>query len=237
MWLAVYLSFYVPRRHNLVEAYLTQGETVIGDVYVNRAKRSAVALTFYGHVVYSEGSKLVRRKVQVYERYTRELAAILCLPGFPFSGQPKVDLEIDREVIELNSYRMGILFWFSWAWAIFCVLAPMYIIAVLKILDSENGNVATDWQPDVNQEKFIMVFYVGAFAIIPVAALFLNLVAWILHKRWMTLQHVILEHGEPPNEPERGCCFDDEECESIEANEYIPPESTITEGIKKVGIA
>lgn len=184
---------------------------------------------------------MIRRKVQVFERYTRERAAILYLPGLPHSGQPKVDLEIDREVIEMNRPRMEILYWYSWAWAAFCMLAPLYIIKVLKGFDSENEAAANVWQPDVNRGEFITWFYISAFAIIPVAAFLWNLASWLLYKRWMTSQHRVLEDGEPANEPERGsCCFDDEDCESIEPSDYVPPVSpkaTDTEGIAKVGVA
>jgi hypothetical protein len=236
MLLAVYLTFYVPRRHNLVEAYLTQGETIIGDVYYNRKKRGVAALTSYGKVVYPRpgDSRMIRRKVQVFERYTRERAAILYLPGLPCSGQPKVDLEIDREVIELNRPRMEILFWYSYAWAAFCMLAPIYIIKVLKVLDA---NYVAVWQPDANLGDFPMWFFISAFAIIPVVAFLWNLAGWLLYKRWMTSQHRVLEEGEPGNEPERGCCFDDEDCESIDAADYVPPSPKVSgaEGTPQVG--
>lgn len=234
LMLAVYLTFYVPRRHNLVEAYLTQGETVIGDVYFNRKKRGTVSLTSYGHVVYPHDSKLIHRQVQVFERYTREVAAILYLPGLPLSGQPKVDLEIDREVVELNRPRMEILFWYSWAWAAFCALAPLYIIEVLKVFNHVD---ATVWQPDANQSKVIAWSYVAALTIIPAMAFFWNVAAWLWYKRWMTVQHKVLEEGQPANERERGCCFDDDECESIDARDYVPPSANDTDGITKVGIA
>lgn len=232
MLLAVYLTFYIPRRHNLVETYLTQGETVIGDVYFNRKKRGFVSLTSYGHAVYPHPSdtKMIRRKVQIFERYTRERAAIVYLPGMPCSGQPKVDLEIDREVIELNRPRMEILLRYSWACASFCVLGCLYIIHVLKTI----GANAAAWQPDVVKGNSIMWYYLSASAIIPVVAFLWNAAAWYWYERWMTSQHRILEDGEPANEPERGCCFDDEECESIEAADYIPPSP---EGTAQVGAA
>jgi hypothetical protein len=209
--LAMYLTFYVPRRHGIINEYLTKGETVIGTVYFNR-KKFGLSLTSYGHVVYEHDSKMVRRKVQVFERYTRELAAILRLPGLPHSGQPKVDLEIDRDVIELNRSRVKVLVWYAWAWSVFCMLGPIYIVEILKVLQSRNPDSAGN---------FTSWFYILAFVLIPSLSLLWNWSAWTLHRRWMTLQHKILEDGESPNEPERGCCFDDDDCESIQMTDYV----------------
>ena len=50
--LATYLVYYVPRRHALTKAYLTQGQVVIGDVYYNRKKRAIGALSSYGSAIY-----------------------------------------------------------------------------------------------------------------------------------------------------------------------------------------
>jgi hypothetical protein len=198
------------------------------------------SLTSYGHVVYPHpgNSNMIRRKVRVFERYTRERAAIIYLPGMPCSGQSKADLEIDREVIELNRPRMATLLWYSWTCASVSILGCLYILHVLKNLGTNNAAVNV-WQPDVNLGNSIMWYYLSVLAFIPVAACLWNVIAWYLYKRWMTSQHRVLEDGEPANEPDHGCCFDDEECESIEVADYIPPspKSTDTEGIAKVGIA
>ena len=97
------------------------------------------------------------------------------------------------------------------------------------------GKEAANWK-----EKFITAFYIVAFVIIPVVAFLWNVSAWLLYKRWMTSQHRVLEDGEPANEPEqRSCCFDDDECEAVDAADYVPPspKATDTEGIKQVGFA
>jgi hypothetical protein len=216
--LAMYLTFYVPRRHDLVKDYLVRGESIIGTVYFSR-KKYGLSLSSYGHVVYEHDLKMIRRKVQVYERYTRELAAILCLPGLPHSGQPKLDLEIDRDVIELNSPRLKVLVWYTWAWSFFCMIAPIHIVKILKVIEARNPATTSN---------FSVWYYVLAFLVIPSISALWNGVAWTSHKRWMTLQHKVLEDGELPIEPERGCCFDDEECESVQMSDYVqmPPSTT-----------
>lgn len=194
--LAVYVTFYIPRRHKLVEAYLRQGETVIGDVIFGRNTWGIMSLTSYGHVEYTHPDKdkhvTIRRKVHLYERYSRELTAILYLPGQPTSGQPKLDLEIDRDVSELNSERLQILLWYSWAWSMFCLVAPLYILKVMNDL-AEEGNEENVWQPENNVDvgNFVKIYCILAYVVIPATSLFINLLAWFWHKRSMTVAHTL----------------------------------------------
>lgn len=224
--LAGYLTYYIPRRHSLVEEFLTRGETVIGDVYYTNRKRwiPCVGLTSYGTVVYRhplDATALLQRKVRIFERYTRERAAIVVLPDYPYSGQPKVDLEIDREVVAINKRRRQMLTYFAWIWFAFCLLAPTYVVHILQRLDS---GFESPWQPDIDISNFPTLFYVLAFAVIPVVCLVWNVVASLIHNRWMKTQHRAIEEGEFVNEPDMsGCCFDDADCESIEVPKYHPP--------------
>jgi hypothetical protein len=227
-----YLTIYVPRRHRLIETYLAEGIVAIGDVYVNNKKRKGlnlVSLTAYGSAVYTHPDDVttrIKRRVDVFERYTRERAAVLYLQGLPCSGQPKVDLEIDRDVYELNRDRMKILFWYTWAWVIFSLLAPIHIVMVLEALETD-GSETKVWEPDVNVgTNFSLLFYLATFIGIPVISILWNLVAWYVHKGWMTRQHKQLKVDEPvfeEDEGRTGCCFDDEDCETIEASDYKPP--------------
>jgi len=233
--LAVYLSLYMPRRHNLVKAYLEQGEKIIGNVYYSRKKHAGLALTATGHVVYpfpGDASRIIRRKVYVYERYTRELAALLYLPGQPLSAQPRLDLEIDRDVTELNQERVSILTQYAWAWCVFCLLAPLYILKVIDKLNNRDIQAEEKgvYQPDTNVGNISTLYYVLAFAVIPVSCVLFVALAWFMHKRWMTKQHKELEDGEPPEPSSQGCCFDDDGCESIEATDYVPPKPKTDEG-------
>ena len=128
---------------------------MIGDVYYNRKKRGVEAISAKGTAVYThpdDATVTLKRRVRVFERYTRERAAILHLPGMPFSGQPKTDLEIDRDVSHMNQARLKILMWYSLAWTIFCALAPIYILRVLKRLDA--NEFLSPLQPDINLGSF-----------------------------------------------------------------------------------
>jgi hypothetical protein len=210
--LEVYILVFVPLRHALINEYISQGETVIGNVYYNPSKHN-MTLTSHGHVVYEHESKRIRRKVQIFERYTRELAAILTLPGLPFSGQPKVDLEIDRESFELNRSRMNMLAWYVGAWSFFCFVAPAYIVRNIGMIRSNNESGLASGP--------FLIFILLTLLVIPVVAIIWIYAMWIMHKRWMTLQHKILNDDELVDEPRSGCCFDDHDCESVQMTDYV----------------
>lgn len=245
MLLAFYLMFYVPRRHTLIGSYLTQGETVIGDVFFETEdhqshvclQQRVFALTSYGHVVYPQPdtasptpstgmAQMVRRKVPIFERYTRERSAIVLLPGMPHSGQPKLDLEIDLQVIVVNHHRLEILRYYAWAWTAFCTLAPLYIVKVLnELIEDNNQQYETVWQPDVGSGRFVLWFYISAFAFIPAMSIFWIFASWFYYKHWMTNQHKIVANhpASPRTKHAQSCCFDDTDCESIEIAKYTPP--------------
>lgn len=229
--LEMYILVFVPLRHALINQYIIHGETVIGNVYYKPRKHN-LTLTSHGHVVYEHESTRIHRKVPVFERYTRELAAILILPGLPYSGQPKVDLEIDHDSCELNRPRIKILTWYVAAWSLFCFVAPAYIVGNIGMIRSKNGSGSTSGP--------ILIFIIVTICVIPVVVFIWIYAMWIVHKRWMTLQHKILYDDELPDEPRSGCCFDDHNCESVQMTDYVhmPVLETATAGKKsRQGIA
>lgn len=220
--LVAYLFIYVPRRHALIEEYLSKGKTVIGDIYFNRQKRTPLlGLTAYGNAVYThpKTGELLKRKVRVFERYTRERAAIVLLPDMPYSGQPKLDLEIDREVTDLNQKRLKILSYYAVFWLIFAHVAPIYIITIMQKIANPD---APPWQPDIDVDSFPMWYYIASFVLSPLLVVGWTFASWFWHKRWMTYQHKRLNEGDAYYEP-TNCCFDDDDYESIEIADYLPP--------------
>jgi hypothetical protein len=229
--LEAYILFFVPLRHALIHQYLSQGETVIGNVYYKPSKHN-LTLTSHGHAVYEHESTRIRRKVQVFERYTRELAAILILPGLPYSGQPKVDLEIDRDSFELNKPRMNILAWYVGVWSLFCFVAPTYIVRNIGLIDSNNGSGSAIGP--------LLIFILVTLCVIPVVVFIWIYAMWIMYKQWMTLHHKILDDDELADEPQSGCCFDDHDCESVQMTDYVhmsAPETTTAGKKVKLGLA
>lgn len=229
--LEMYILVFVPIRHALIYQYLNQGETVIGNIYYKPSKQN-MTLTSHGHVVYEHESKRISRKVQIFERYTRELAAILILPGLPSSGQPKVDLEIDRDSFELNKPRMKILAWYVGVWSMFCFIAPAYIVRSIGVIRSTNGSGSA-------RGPFLL-FILVTLCVIPAVASIWIYTMWIFYKRWMTLQHKVLDDDELADQPRSACCFDDHDCESVQMTDYVhmPASETTTKGKKSwLGIA
>ncbi len=53
----------------------------------------------------------ITKKVRVYHRYPREQVSILVLPEYPYSGQPKIDMEADwasfAKYVGLSSFSSG----------------------------------------------------------------------------------------------------------------------------------
>jgi hypothetical protein len=284
--LVAYLLYYVPRRHQLIREYLSHGTTVIGDVYFNRHNKmgglcgrllSSTQQPAYGYAVYPHNHPttnggtdkataepvLLRRQVRVFERYTRERAAIIILPGLPYSGQPKMDLEIDRDVTDLNQHRLQLLSRYAIGWLVFCVLAPIFIVETIRSLDQKNqnnNNGATNedggedvdndpppWQPDIDLHHFPSWYYLMSFVVLPITVLLWTMILWWWHRRWMTYQHNVLllsdneavggggDYYERQRDHPTGCCFDDEDCESIEIKDYQPPRTNVVERDAKRG--
>lgn len=211
--LAFYLIFYVPRRHNLVKRYLTEGITIIGDVYYsNRASKRWGYLTSYGTVVYSHPNRetplVIQRQVLVHEKYTRERTGLLHLPEQPCSALPKEDLQIDYDVSQLNKDRLHFMKMFSLGWLAFSLLCPLYILFVLYEMDS-NKDDNLFWLPDYDQDYAFYVYFGFLFIVIPLCSVSLNVIGWKMHEHWMISKHKILLEGDPI--VPYGCCYDDDD--------------------------
>jgi hypothetical protein len=228
--LACYLTFYVPRRHRLVELYLSEGKTVIGDVYYsNRSTKRCCFLTSYGTVVYShptmETPVMIQRQVLVYEKYTRERAGLLYLPDQPCSAQPKEDLQIDYDVAQRNKDRLDFMKMFSVGWLLFSLVCPLYILSVLYDMnnDDDDGDDNNDnnqfWLPDYGRYYAFYVYFVFVLLVIPLGSIFVNVIAWKMHENWVTSKHNVLLEGDPIVPP--GCCFDDDDDDDDDAEVEI----------------
>ena len=67
--LAVYLSFFVPKRHEVILEYLEDGRTVIGDVfYRDETKCGRLSMTQFGHVTYPHPSSDVSQLLEASVR-------------------------------------------------------------------------------------------------------------------------------------------------------------------------
>mmetsp|Transcript_9434 Transcript_9434/g.23152 ORF Transcript_9434/g.23152 Transcript_9434/m.23152 type:complete len:263 (-) Transcript_9434:527-1315(-) len=155
---AVHLLIFVPKRRYLLDRYLREGERTAGDVIVEdptkyRGPRCLISRQ-YGYVIYSHPTKteppvVVRKRVRVYQPFTRERIQILRLPNRPLSGQAKIDIEIDLSKMRterdttLGSISAVSIFWvlFTLAGAGFSVY-QMDAIPQNYLLEDENVELA-----------------------------------------------------------------------------------------------
>lgn len=186
---AVYLLVFVPKRRYLLDRYLREGERTIGDVIIVDEPSKKLGLRFlsfrqYGTAIYSHPTQIdppmvVRKKVRVYQPYTRERLTIITLPNRPKSGQAKIDIEIDLSQMRTErdttiSYISAVAaFWvlFSLAGAAFCTY-QMGAINEGFLVGNENLKVA----------RRTLLLVVG---INPFFAVVVNSIRFLVYHNWM----------------------------------------------------
>ena len=147
-------------------------------------------------------SGTISKKIRVYYRYPREQVSVLVLPGYPYSGQPKTDMEADWAsfstnvglpsdgVDDLNDDRvtlpqvlsrdrsMGVLF-VAFAWIIFLLLASLYVTMQIEVIE--------DYYIDEDAKKAWIIFYSMLCGGIPLVSFGGNFLRWKMYERWILL--------------------------------------------------
>jgi len=224
---AVYLLVFVPKRRYLLDRYLREGETTLGDVIVeDPSKKTGLRCLVsrqYGHAIYSHPTKInpsvvVQKKVRVYQPYTRERVAILRLPNRPLSGQAKIDIEIDLSNMRTERdttlcYISAVaIFWvlFSLAGAGFCVYQMGYIPEQFLW-----GN------EDVELARRIFVLVAG---INPFFAFIANGIRYLMYYNWMVRWGASIKDEENARNVKTNnwCGYNDDEAASFDGSDQIP---------------
>ena len=153
------------------------------------------------------GKKLcgtISKKIRVYYRYPREQISILVLPNYPYSGQPKIDMEADwasfaytnagvpneEDVDALRDPRvtmpqvlsrdrsLGVLF-VALFWTCFLLGASLFVTFQIEIIDDqyEDEDANTAW----------MRFWIALGGGIPVISFGGNYLRWKMYERWTLL--------------------------------------------------
>lgn len=221
-----YLMYYVPKRHALVHKYLTEGKRTIGDLFYKPRKGlgSCGSLSSYGSIVYPHPNRdfpiMLRRQVRVYDKFTRERSVLLYLPDQPLSAQPKLDLEIDNEVTELNAGRLEYITIFALIWYTFSIACSTYIRWVLSDIESgvEDGIY---WIPNYGQVADLLIFSILTLMVVPGVSFTASYIAWRRHEDWFTNQHKILQEGDPVNPST--CCYYELDNDDDGEGEYSGP--------------
>jgi len=150
-------------------------------------------------------SGIITKKIRVYYRYPREQVSILVLPGYPYSGQPKIDMEADWASFSSNvglpseedqrvladnrvtlpqvlsrDRSLGVL-WVASFWICFLFFASLYVCIQV-------GNVE-EYYVDENARMAWIVFWSVIGGAVPLISFGGNFIRWKVYERW------ILESG------------------------------------------
>jgi hypothetical protein len=144
-------------------------------------------------------SGIITKRVRVYHRYPRERVSILVFPEYPYSGQPKTDMEADwasfakyvglpsREdgeeeggddvvMIPKRDRSVGVIF-VAIFWVCFLVFASYYVVTRIELIDDvyEDEDAIVAWR----------VFKVVLGGIVPGVAIGGTWIRWKIYERWM----------------------------------------------------
>jgi hypothetical protein len=208
---AIYIVVFIPKRRHLIGRYLSEGEEVLGDVIYDKNSRTCTTFQDYGYAVYPHPTQktLIRKRVRVYQPYTRERITILCLPNKPLSGQAKIDIEVDLNAAskERDNQNKHIAA-FATFWFFFTLAGSMFIIHQMEKLDDENENA--------NNATKLFLIIVGLN--IPISYLS-NLFRFLMSRNWTINRGAKIDGSDDARKMQPGCLFD---AESVDGSDVIP---------------
>jgi hypothetical protein len=186
---AVYMHTFVPKRRHLIGRYLKEGKIVAADVYYDKASRLCGSFRDYGYAVYAhpeQQNKMVRKRVRVFQPYTREKIAVLLLPNRPLSGQPKTDLQIDLlSAMAKRDTTNPIFIQIALVWILITVLAPLPLLYVMSQLND----------PEDDPVKGCICYGLTLVLAVPFAYA-ANYVRYGMYFNWMLNRGAIIQEGQ-----------------------------------------
>lgn len=208
---AIYMVIFIPKRRHLIGRYLSEGEEVLGDVVYDKNSRTCTTFQDYGFAVYPHPTQktLIRKRVRVYQPYTRERITILCLPNKPLSGQAKIDIEIDLNAAskERDNQNRYIAVFASF-WFFFTLAGSMFIVHQMGKIDDANDN----------SSSAMKLFLVVVGLNIPISYLS-NLIRFLMSRNWITNRGAKIDGSDDARKMQPGCLFD---AESVDGSDVIP---------------
>jgi hypothetical protein len=197
---ACYLVLYIPYRRSFLGQYLEEeGETSLGDIIFDDSSSRMHILCCrlnyqnHGYAVYPHPNnphgQIVRKRVRVYQPYTRERIPIVRLPNHPLSGQPKVELEMDLSLMkEERDTTIKYMTYISIAWVLFALAGAMYTL--IQMTRSQNqGFVVGNENAVLGRHLLLLVVVLN----VPFALL-CNFLLFVVWRNWMMNQGIILEN-------------------------------------------
>lgn len=125
-----------PQKILLLRKFLDQGLSTVGDVFYPNDHTCYGLCPQYGTITYSDlrpeyQNNYIQRKVRLHEKFSREWVPILVLPEHPYSGHPKLDLEMAYLATEREKHAMQFLGWYSLVWVVLNIAASLYVLYVM----------------------------------------------------------------------------------------------------------
>jgi hypothetical protein len=222
----MYLTFYIPRRRHFLGRYLNEGETTLGDIIYDDSRSKFLCCpqsrlfryADYGYAVYShplDHSKVIRKRVRVYQQYTRERVAIVRLPNRPLSGQPKTEIEMDLTTMKRErdtTIRYMVIL--SILWTLFCLGSAIYCVYQMTVLENEH-------ELGVGNEDAMFgrrLLYVVVALDVPFAVA-INGIQFLLWRNWMVNRGAILDDDNAARKITPNCLTD---APSLDGSDVIP---------------
>lgn len=187
--LAVYIIVFVPMRRGLMKRYLEDGQVVLGDVDYKEERGTCDCrfLANYAFVSYSHpevgDSQLIRKKVRVYEYFSKEKTTILYLPGKPYSGQPKSDVEFDLAASSDARDQTRHIAWICLVWMVFTLASTVFIILQMSRFDDPEEDQTEQWTR----------FGWAVGFIVPMVAIGGNALRWLMRRYWLLHSCTIID--------------------------------------------
>ena len=186
--LFVYLTVFIPRRRRLIRSYLEKGESSLGDVMYEEKSPGLCSLrsTQHADIIYAYPNTTnwtVKKRVRVYQNYTRERVTILRLLNRPFSGQPKSDLQIDLQSSKGAKNQVIALTFLSLLWVVFTTIAPIFILVQIKKLRHDEYE---------NFDKALKIYLVGVCTV-PVVGVLGVYLRWSVYRHWIVNRGLLVK--------------------------------------------
>lgn len=217
---AVYLMVFIPKRRHFLGWYISEGsETSLGDVIYDPESRLCGRMQDYGYALYAHPTqphKVVRKRVRVYQAYTRERLTICRLPNRPLSGQPKIDIQIDLG--RMKKERDATLRWITWvalSWVLFSLGGAIYVLFQMSVLENHGGHMVFNENFGLGLRLFLTVVGVN----IPLCYA-INWIRFLIYHNWMVNRAALIENENEARQV-RGCCLNSSDA-SADGSDTIP---------------
>lgn len=215
----IHVVIFIPKRRHFLGRYLNEGEPSMGDVVYDPESRLCGRFGDYGYAIYHhpiDRTKVVRKRVRVYQAYTRERVPILRLPNRPLSGQVKTDLEIElgRMKRERDLVLWGVTV-IALCWILFSMGAALYTLFQIKFLQDNGDQMIWNEQYETGLKIFLIVVGIN----VP-CCYAMNWIRFLFYHNWMVNRAALIENEGEARKVDPWCLKKD--ADSVDGSDQIP---------------